>query len=98
MMFKFMPNARTFWLDSFIGAAITTILFSFGRGALAWYFANTTPSSAYGAAGSLIAILLWVNYSAQIILYGAEFTHIFSQERTKQEQRKKTPPKNPYMP
>lgn len=97
MMFKFMPNARTFWLDSIIGAAITTILFSFGRGALAWYFANTTPSSAYGAAGSLIAILLWVNYSAQIILYGAEFTHVFSQERTKQEARKQ-PPKNPYMP
>lgn len=97
VMFKLMPNARTFWLDSFIGAAITTILFSLGRGALSWYFANATPSSAYGAAGSLIAILLWVNYSAQIILYGAEFTHVFSQERRKQEAKKK-PPKNPYMP
>lgn len=97
LMFKLMPNARTFWLDSIIGAAITTLLFSFGRGALAWYFANATPSSAYGAAGSLIAILLWVNFSAQIILYGAEFTHVFSQERSKQE-AKKNPPKNPYMP
>ena len=97
LMFKLMPNARTFWLDSIIGGAVTTLLFSFGRGALAWYFANATPSSAYGAAGSLIAILLWVNFSAQIILYGAEFTHVFSQERSKQE-AKKNPPKNPYMP
>lgn len=85
MMFKFLPNTRTYWIDSVIGAAITTLLFSLGRSALAWYFANAAPSSAYGAAGSLIAVLLWVNYSAQIIIYGAEFTHVFTRARQKQE-------------
>lgn len=97
MMFKFLPNARTYWLDSLIGAAFTTILFSFGRMALAWYFANAAPSSAYGAAGSIIAVLLWVNYSAQIILYGAEFTHTFSKARQKQEAERDIP-QNPFMP
>ena len=97
MIFKFLPNARTYWLDSFIGAAITTFLFSLGRMALVWYFANAAPSSAYGAAGSLIAMLVWVNYSAQIILYGAEFTHTFSRARSKQIAERSLP-KNPFMP
>ncbi|GAB1421224.1 YihY/virulence factor BrkB family protein [Anaerolineales bacterium] len=77
-IFKFLPHARIQWRDVAIGAFVSAVLFTIGRNVLGLYLANTATSSTYGAAGALVVILLWVNYSAQIILFGAEFTQVFA--------------------
>ncbi len=92
LMFKFLPHTRLQWRDVWLGAAVTSILFSVGRFAIGWYLATTTVTSAYGAAGSLALILLWIYYSAQIVLFGAAFTHVVAtraKERREQERAEK---------
>ncbi len=73
-MFKILPDVRLTWRDVMLGAFITALLFTVGRSLIAIYLANTATASAYGAAGSLALLLLWVNYSSLILLYGAAFT------------------------
>lgn len=73
-MFKILPDVRLSWRDVMLGAFITAILFTVGRSLIALYLANTATASAYGAAGSLALLLLWVNYSSLILLFGAAFT------------------------
>lgn len=73
-MFKILPDVRLSWRDVLLGAFITSILFTVGRSLIAIYLANTATASAYGAAGSLALLLLWVNYSSLILLFGAAFT------------------------
>ncbi len=74
MILKILPDARIAWQDVWSGAAITALLFSFGKFLLGFYLGSGTFSSAYGAAGSLVIFLAWVYYSAQILFFGAEFT------------------------
>jgi membrane protein len=78
MIFKVLPNARTRWRDVWIGAALTAFFFLLGKWALGFYFSSGTAASAYGAASSLITMLLWIYYSSQILLFGAEFTQVYA--------------------
>src|SRR5438045_7300329 len=77
IIFKYLPDAEIHWRDVWIGAAITAILFAIGKWALGLYLGSGSAASAYGAASSLITLLLWVYYSAQILLFGAEFTQVY---------------------
>jgi membrane protein len=76
LIFRLLPDARLAWRDVTIGAFFTAVLFSLGEFIIGFFLSLTDPSSAYGAAGSVILIILWVYYSMQIILYGAAFTGI----------------------
>lgn len=78
VIFKYLPDAKIQWRDVWIGAGITAILFAIGKWALGLYLGSGSAASAYGAASSLITLLLWVYYSAQILLFGAEFTQVYS--------------------
>ena len=81
MIFKFVPDVKVEWRDVWLGAAITALLFSIGKWALGLYIGSSAITSSYGAAGSLIALLLWVYYSAQILFFGAEFTQVYARHR-----------------
>jgi membrane protein len=78
MIFKILPNATTRWRDAWIGAVLTAFLFLIGKWALGIYLGSGTAASAYGAASSLITLLLWIYYSSQILLFGAEFTQVYA--------------------
>lgn len=80
MMFRILPDAKIKWRSVWIGAFITAILFAIGKYALGLYFGKADPASGYGAAGTIILILLWANYSSMIVFYGAEFTKVYSDE------------------
>jgi membrane protein len=79
MIFKFLPDVKIQWRDVWIGAAMTAILFGIGKWLLGFYLGSGAAGSAYGAASSLITLLLWVYYSSQILLFGAEFTQVYAQ-------------------
>jgi membrane protein len=81
MIFKFLPDARLSWRDVRLGAALTAAFFLVGKYALGLYLGTGAPGSAYEAAGSLITMLIWIYYAAQIVLFGAEFTRVYAQER-----------------
>ena len=78
LMFKYVPDVKIAWKDVFVGSIITTLLFLFGKFLLGVYINKGSLGSAYGAAGSLIIFLAWVYYTAQIILFGAEFTQVYA--------------------
>jgi len=78
MLFRYLPDAKIAWRDVWIGAALTAILFVIGKFLLSLYLASGAAGSAYGAASSLITLLLWIFYSAQILLFGAEFTKVYA--------------------
>jgi membrane protein len=78
LIFKFLPDVRISWHDVWTGAFLTALLFSIGKFALGWYLGSSSVSSSYGAAGSLIVLLVWVYYSAQILFFGAEFTRAYA--------------------
>ena len=78
IIFRYLPDAKIHWRDVWIGAALTAILFAIGKWALGLYLGSGSAASAYGAASSLITLLLWVYYSAQILLFGAEFTQVYT--------------------
>jgi membrane protein len=80
MIFKYLPDAKIHWRDVWIGAALTASLFLAGKWALGFYLGSGAAGSAYGAASSLITLLLWVYYSSQILLFGAEFTQVYADE------------------
>jgi membrane protein len=78
-MFNYLPDARVLWPDVWTGAVITAILFTIGKFLIGLYLGNSGLASAYGAAGSLVLIVLWIYYSSMIFLFGAEFTAIRSE-------------------
>ncbi|MHB8581321.1 MAG: YihY/virulence factor BrkB family protein [Ignavibacteriaceae bacterium] len=78
LMFKFFPDAKIKWNHVWIGAMVTAFLFEIGKFGLGLYFGKANPGTDYGAAGSVILILLWVSYSSMIVFYGAEFTHAYA--------------------
>ena len=81
MIYKFMPRASIPWRDVWVGAAVTAMLFTLGKFLIGLYLGGTSMASGFGAAGSLVILLAWIYYSAQIFLLGAEFTWVFSQRR-----------------
>lgn len=80
LIYKVLPDVEIAWSDVWIGAAITSLLFSIGRFLLGQYLGNSTFGSTYGAAGSLVIILVWVYYAAQILFFGAEFTQVYARK------------------
>ncbi len=78
MIYKILPSVRIAWRDVIIGAVITALLFNIGKLAIGLYLGNSAIGSSYGAAGSVILVLVWVYYSAQIFLLGAEFTKVYA--------------------
>lgn len=81
LLFKYLPDARIAWSDVWAGALMTAVLFSVGKYLLGLYLGRSGVSSAYGAAGSLVLILVWFYYSAQIFLFGAELTRVYAIRR-----------------
>ncbi|MEA3182476.1 MAG: rane protein [Gammaproteobacteria bacterium] len=77
-IYKVLPSVKIAWRDVTIGSLVTAFLFTLGKFAIGVYIGNSGVASTYGAAGSVVLILIWVYYSAQILLYGAEFTHAFA--------------------
>ncbi|OGW37929.1 MAG: ribonuclease BN [Nitrospirae bacterium GWD2_57_9] len=78
MLFKILPDARIAWRDVWLGASVTAVLFTAGKFLLGLYLGTSDVASAYGAAGSLIILLLWIYYSSQILFFGAEFTRAYA--------------------
>ena len=79
MIYKWMPRVRVAWRDVLVGAACTALLFMLGRALIGLYIGRSSVASAFGAAGSVVAVMVWIYYSAQIFLIGAEFTWAYSQ-------------------
>lgn len=80
-IFKFLPDAKIPWKDVWVGALVTALLFVIAKFALGVYFGHSNPASAYGAAGTIILLMLWVSYAGLILLFGAEFTRIYADRR-----------------
>ena len=78
LMFKYLPDVKITWHDVWIGAALTSALFMVGKYAIGLYLGHSTIGSVYGAAGSLVVVLVWMYYSAQILFLGAEFTQVYA--------------------
>jgi len=78
LIYKVLPDVKIAWSDVWSGAIVTSLLFSIGRFALGLYLGNSSFGSTYGAAGSVVIILVWVYYAAQILFFGAEFTQVYA--------------------
>jgi len=78
LIYRVLPDIKVFWKDVMPGALLAALLFTVGKYLLGLYLSHSGVSSAYGAAGSLVVILIWVYYSAQILLFGAEFTQVYA--------------------
>ena len=78
LMFKYLPDAKIKWRYVWIGSTVTAFLFEIGKFALGYYFGKANPGTGYGAAGSIILLLLWTSYSSMIVFLGAEFTHAYA--------------------
>ncbi|HTZ80205.1 MAG TPA: YihY/virulence factor BrkB family protein [Stellaceae bacterium] len=85
MIYKILPDARVHWRDVWLGAAVTSVLFTIGRHLISAYIGSKQVTSVYGAAGALVIILLWVYYSTQILLFGAEITKAYADWRAGRE-------------
>ena len=96
-MFKYLPATPIQWRDVWVGGAVTAVLFSLGKLAMEQYVARAAPTSSFGAASSLALLLVWVYYSAQIFLFGAEFTEVYARRRGSRSLRpapRHLPPQN----
>ena len=78
LLYKVVPDAEITWRDVAIGAVVTAVLFSIGRYAIGFYLGRSATASTYGAAGSLVVVVLWIYYSSQILFFGAEFTQVYA--------------------
>ena len=78
MIFKVLPDVRIAWRDVWVGAFITALLFNLGKFLFGLYLGRSSVASAYGAAGSLVIVLLWAYYSAQLLFFGAQFTRLYA--------------------
>jgi membrane protein len=78
LLFKYVPDAQVRWRDVWVGGFVTAVLFTLGKTAIGYYLGQASVGSAYGAAGSLVVLLVWVYYSALIVFFGAEFTQAWA--------------------
>jgi membrane protein len=81
MLFKWFPDVPVHWRDVWPGALASALLFQAGKLAIAWYIGSQGLESTYGAAASLVVLLIWFYYTAQIVLFGAEISHVYAQRR-----------------
>jgi membrane protein len=81
MIYKILPRVRIGWRDVWVGAAVTALLFALGKSLIGLYLGRSGATSGFGAAGSLILVIVWTYYSAQVFLLGAEFTHVYAHAR-----------------
>jgi membrane protein len=109
LIYKFIPRVHVAWHDVWIGAAITAVLFAVGKFLIGLYIGKSAVASTFGAAGSLVVLMLWVYYSAQIFLLGAEFTWVYAHEHGSRRGKPRQPvievsestalvPRSPVMP
>ena len=82
LIFRFVPEAKVRWRNVWPGALATALFFTFGKTLIGLYLGKSSLGSAYGAAGSVIVVIVWVYYSAQIFFFGAEFTRAYSEHRS----------------
>jgi len=82
MLFKVLPDVQLTWKNVWVGSALTAVLFVAGKSLISFYLGHSSATSVYGAAGSLVVVLLWVYYTAQILFFGAEFTKVFTYRYT----------------
>lgn len=94
LIYKFLPDIKLDWNDVWIGAAITSVLFTIGKSLIGLYLGNSSIASAYGAAGSFVVVLLWINFSAQILFLGAEFTQVWAKRYGSLTKSRRTTPLN----
>ncbi len=97
LIYKIIPRAKVAWADVWIGAAVTALLFTIGKSLIGLYIGKSALTSGFGAAGSLVVLLVWVYYSAQIFLMGAEFTWAYALTFGSRKQLP-IPPKAPIVP
>lgn len=88
MVYRYLPSTTIAWKDVWIGGLVTSALFVAGKTLIGFYLSTSAPGSAYGAAGSLVAFLVWIFYSAQVVLFGAEFTQVWAQLKGREILRK----------
>lgn len=84
MIYRFLPDVRIAWRDVWVGAAFTALLFTIGKFLIGLYLGRSSVSSVFGAAGSLVVVLLWIYYSTQILFFGAEMTQVYARHRGSQ--------------
>jgi membrane protein len=80
-LFRWFPDADVEWADAWPGAMVSALLFNVGKQGIAWYIGTQSLESTYGAAASLVVLLIWIFYSVQIVLFGAEISHVYGQRR-----------------
>ncbi|HSU29979.1 MAG TPA: YihY/virulence factor BrkB family protein [Bryobacteraceae bacterium] len=93
LIFKFVPAVKVPWEDVVVGSVGTALLFTIGKFLLGLYLGKTSIGSTYGAAGSVVALIVWVYYSAQIFFFGAEFTRVYSDARIRREREARERPR-----
>jgi membrane protein len=81
LIYRILPDAKIAWHDVWVAAGVSALLFLLGNHVIGWYLAATSITSVYGAAGSIVIVLLWVYYSSQVVLFGAEFTRVYAKYR-----------------
>lgn len=87
MMFKWLPDAPVDWRDVWLGAGLTAVLFEAGKFLIGFYIGKLSLQSTYGAATSLVMLLIWIYYSSQIVLFGAEFTHVYARRHDRRSNK-----------
>ena len=90
LAYRILPDAKIAWRDVCVGASVSALLFLLGNHLIGWYLAATSVTSVYRAAGSIVIVLLWVYYSSQVVLFGAEFTRVYAKHRGAPWNQKKT--------
>ncbi len=96
LLFRFLPDVRLLWRDVMTGAFVTAVLFTIGQQLIGLYLGQSSVASSYGAAGSVMILLLWVYYSCQILLLGAEFTRVYAQRTGRRPQPESFAEKDPH--
>jgi membrane protein len=91
VMYKWLPDTHIAWSDVWIGAAVTALLFDIGKALVGLYLGKLAIESSYGAAGSIVALMLWMYYSAQIVFFGAEFTQVYARHHGSRADRAAAP-------
>ena len=79
-IFKLLPSVKIAWSDVWVGASLTSLLFTVGKFIIGFYIGTSVSASAYGAAGSLVIVVAWIYYSALLLYFGAEFTRVYAKK------------------
>ena len=90
LMFKWLPDAEVEWRDVWLGGVGTAALFEIGKFLISFYIGKQGLESTYGASASIVVVLIWIYYTAQIVLFGAEFTHVRARQRDGQRRESRT--------